>query len=111
MHLCRSIRLGDRLGTPWRAKGNFGLGSATAGEAEALSRDWVREGCQVATDGKILVSPDRMRQFRPPSFKSDLNKYQANSEQRVPGRSLGNGSQRASRYIGHAMNVIQNPCD
>jgi RHS repeat-associated protein len=37
-------------------KGNFGLGSATAEEAEALGKAWVGDGATVASDGKTLVS-------------------------------------------------------
>ena len=67
-------------------KGNFGLGSATAGETEALGRAWVGDGYRVASDGKTLISADGMRQFRPPSYKPNLGIYQANFEQRVPGQ-------------------------
>jgi hypothetical protein len=67
-------------------KGNFGLGSATADEAESLGRAWVGNGYRVASDGKTLVSRDGMRQFRPPSYKPTLGTYQANFEQRMAGQ-------------------------
>ena len=67
-------------------KGNFGLGSATTSETDALGRAWVGDGYRVASDGKTLISADGMRQFRPPSYKPNLAIYQANFEQRVPGQ-------------------------
>jgi hypothetical protein len=67
-------------------KGNFGLGSATAEDAESLGRSWVGDGYRVASDGKTLISQDGMRQFRGPSYKPNLGIYQANFEQRVPGQ-------------------------
>jgi hypothetical protein len=66
--------------------GNFGLGSATASEADALGRAWVGEGYTVASDGKTLVSADGLRQYRPPSFKPNLGIQQANFERRFPGQ-------------------------
>jgi hypothetical protein len=66
--------------------GNFGLGSATADEAASLGKSWVGDDCRVASDGKTLISEDGMRQFRPPSYKPSLGRYQANFEQRVPGQ-------------------------
>jgi hypothetical protein len=65
-------------------KGNFGLGSATAEDAESLGRSWVGDGYRVASDGKTLISQDGLRQFRPPSYKPNLGIYQANFEQRIP---------------------------
>src|SRR5205807_1099820 len=65
-----------------KGKGNFGLGTATAEEAETLGKAWVGDGAQVATDGKTLVSSDGLRQYRPPSFKPNLGKTQANFESR-----------------------------
>jgi RHS repeat-associated protein len=65
-----------------RGRGNFGLGSATADDAARLGRAWVGEGYKVASDGKTLISRDGLRQYRPPSFKPALNRFQANFEQR-----------------------------
>jgi RHS repeat-associated protein len=67
-------------------KGNFGLGSATAGQAEELGKAWVGEGYRVAGDGKTLVSADGLRQFRPPTYKPNLGIYQANFEGKVAGQ-------------------------
>jgi filamentous hemagglutinin len=71
---------------PQLAKGNFGLGSATASEAQSLGEAWIGEGYRVASDGKTLISQDAMRQFRPPTYKPDLGIYQANFEQRIAGQ-------------------------
>ena len=47
------------------------------------------------SDGKTLISTDGMRAFRPPSWKPDLGKFQANFEYWVDGqvtrRPIGNG--------------------
>jgi hypothetical protein len=64
-------------------KGNFGLESATAKDAEVLGRSWVGEGYRVVSDGRTLISQDGLRQFRPPSYKPSLGIYQANFEQRL----------------------------
>ena len=74
-------------------KGNFGLGSASASDAMRLGRSWVGDGYKVASDGKTLISSDGLRQFRPPSLKPNLNKTQANFEQRwePSGQWQGNG--------------------
>jgi type VII secretion system ESX-1 substrate len=63
-------------------KGNFGIGSATAAEAEELGRAWVGARYHLASDGKTLVSENRLRQYRPPSYKPKLGKAQSNFEQR-----------------------------
>jgi hypothetical protein len=73
-----------------RGKGNYGLGSGTSREADALGRDWVGQGHTVANDGKTLVSSDGLRQYRPPSFKPNIGRHQANFERRFEGqRSRG----------------------
>jgi filamentous hemagglutinin len=76
-----------------RGKGNFGLGSGTRAEAERFGRAWVGDGYEVARDGKTLISADRLRQFRPTSFKPNLGIEQANFERRLvsEGQWLGNG--------------------
>lgn len=48
---------------------------------------WVGEGYTVASDGKTLVSADKFRQYRPPSYKPNLGKTQANFEQRIPNQT------------------------
>ncbi|MBO0880215.1 MAG: hypothetical protein J2P17_07635 [Mycobacterium sp.] len=76
-----------------KGKGNFGVGSGTALEANEAGLSWVGPNATVASDGKTLVSADGMRQFRPPTFKPGLGRYQSNFEWRnVPsGRWQGNG--------------------
>ena len=44
---------------------------------------WVGTGYRVASDGKTLVSSDGLRTFRPPSYKPQLRKVQANFESRA----------------------------
>ncbi|GHU15428.1 hypothetical protein AGMMS50225_28660 [Betaproteobacteria bacterium] len=50
-----------------KGKGNFGLGQATASEADVLGRLRVDPNYRIASDGKTLVSSDGMRTYRPPS--------------------------------------------
>lgn len=65
-------------------KGNFGLGSATRAEADKFGKSWVGDGYEIASDGKTLVSADKLRQYRPPSEKPRLGKSQANFEKKFP---------------------------
>lgn len=67
-------------------KGNFGVGSATLEQSEVLGKAWVGNGYKVASDGKTLVSANRLRQYRPASWKPSQGKWQANLEQRFPGQ-------------------------
>ena len=67
-------------------KGNFGIGTATREESEMMGKAWVGKGGKVASDGKTLVSADKLRQYRPPSYKPRLGKTQANFEQRFSGQ-------------------------
>ena len=65
-----------------RGKGNFGLGSASAVQADDLGLAWVGPNYRVASDGKTLISADGLRQYRPPSYKPNLGRTQANFETR-----------------------------
>ena len=80
-------QMASMLGEAATKKGNFGIGSGTAAEAEALGRAWVGPGYRVASDGKTLKSIDGLRQYRPPSYKPKLGRYQANFERRFEGQS------------------------
>ena len=66
-------------------KGNFGIGTATAEQSEAMGKAWVGDEYHVASDGKTLVSNDGLRQYRPPTYKPKEQKVQANFEWRVRG--------------------------
>lgn len=77
-----------------RGKGNFGLGKGTLSQATRAGELWVGDGYRVASDGRSLVSRDGLRVYRPPSWKPDLGKYQANFEYWLEarvGKPLGNG--------------------
>jgi hypothetical protein len=65
-----------------KGKGNFGIGSGTAGQAETAGRAWVGDGSRLASDGKTLLSRDSLWQWRPPSYKPKLDKWQSNFESR-----------------------------
>jgi len=64
-------------------KGNFGVGSLTMEQSEVAGRAWVGRGAKLASDGKTLVSADKLRQYRPASFKPNLGRVQANLEWRL----------------------------
>jgi RHS repeat-associated protein len=78
-------------------RGNFGLGSATREQADAAGKAWVGPGFRKITTKKgqvIYISRDGLRQYRTPSYKPKLGKYQANLEWRDNARgewSGGNG--------------------
>jgi filamentous hemagglutinin len=55
-------------------------------DANALGTAWVGENYQIASDGKTLISENGLRQYRPPTYKPNLNRYQADLEQRLPGQ-------------------------
>ena len=78
-----------------RTKGNFGIGSSSTKEALRLGKDWVGSGYRVITQGgkTIWQSKDGLRQFRLPSYKPFLDKFQANFEWRLEGvkQWIGNG--------------------
>jgi hypothetical protein len=76
-----------------KGKGNFGLGAGTFDEAMTAGKSWVGDGFKIASDGKTMISADGLRQFRPPSFKPNLEKTQANFEWRNvnKGQWQGNG--------------------
>ena len=62
--------------------GNFGLPARTRVDAEVLGLAWVGEGYRVASDGRTLISANELKQYRPPSWKQGLGRYQANLEWR-----------------------------
>jgi len=87
MVLDAGIDLGKIMGILREAaagKGNFGLGEGTAAEAAAAGKAWVGEGAKVNSDG-IMVSQDGLKQYRPPTFKPNEGKVQANFESRPQG--------------------------
>jgi hypothetical protein len=75
--------LGGVLRDAAKGKGNFGIGSGTRAQAGTAGRAWAGDGYTVASDGKTLVSRDGLRQFRPPSYKPNLDRWQANFEERL----------------------------
>ena len=66
-----------------RGKGDFGVGSFSAAEANLLGEAWVGPGSTVARGGAAKVSADRLRQFRPPTYKPSQGRAQANLEWRT----------------------------
>ena len=78
-----------------KGTGNYGLGTAGRADAMRLGESWVGEGATVRSDG-IMISADKLRQFRPPSAKASpfaTTGTQANFELRSQpfGPWAGNG--------------------
>ena len=63
-------------------RGCFGLGSASYAEANLAGSKWVGENYRVSSNGRMWISADGLRQYRLPSYKPKLKKYQANFESR-----------------------------
>ena len=82
-------QLSDQLRRAAREVGlkNFGVGSATREQADVMGRAWVGDGHSIASDGKTLVSSDKLKQYIPPAAKNRSNKaitgVQANLERRL----------------------------
>ncbi|WP_236775982.1 hemagglutinin repeat-containing protein [Agrobacterium radiobacter] len=68
-----------------KGKINFGMGSFNEKQTMAMGEAWVGPGYRITSNG-YYESADRLRQFRPPSYKDKLGKIQANFEQRLPGQ-------------------------
>lgn len=69
----QAAELGNTIGTLREASqgvGNFGLGEATTKISNKLGKIWVGENATLASDGKTLVSADKLKQYRPPSAKN-----------------------------------------
>jgi hypothetical protein len=85
----RELELAGMLGKAASNKGFSGIGAATQAEADLMGKAWVGDGYTLASDGKTMISKDKLRQFRPPSFKPNLPAqyggpgYQANFEWRL----------------------------
>ncbi|CAH1520231.1 Type IV secretion protein Rhs [Vibrio owensii] len=90
-------KMSGQLRDASKGKGNFGLGDTTREEAESLGNAWVGKDPTLASDGKTLVSKDKLRQYRPPSKKPNSKHaktgIQANLESRykAEGRWQTNG--------------------
>lgn len=69
-----------------KGKGNFGMGAATFEQARVMGEAWVGSGFRASTNGKALISLDGMKQYRIPSYKPNLNKFQANFERKFEGQ-------------------------
>jgi YD repeat-containing protein len=70
----------DMLQQAARGKGNFGIGSATEKDADALGQAWVGKGAHLSRNGKAWVG-ENGRIYRPGTYKPKLGKTQANLEQ------------------------------
>jgi hypothetical protein len=86
------LKYNPKKGRPY----DFPLGSITRAEADMLGRAWVGEDIVpvIGRDGKkFFISKDGLTQYRPPDFKPDLNKFQANFQKRLEpeGTWLSNG--------------------
>ena len=75
-------RINNVLKNASKGNGFYGLGEASAYEANIAGAKWVGKGYRVSSDGKAWISSDGLRQYRLPSYKKNLNKTQANFESR-----------------------------
>ena len=80
-------KMSNMLRSAAAGKGNFGIGSATAKQSDAMGQAWVGKGHRVSeSDGRTLISKDGLRQYRPPSAKNSEHAktgVQSNFEQRL----------------------------
>ncbi len=101
--LSRIVKTGTKITDEWaylsgalrqasKEKGNFGIGVATQEQATAMGYAWVGKGYKVSRDGTALISANGMRQYRPPTFKKNLGKKQANFQRKFDGQ-ISNGWQ------------------
>ncbi len=78
--------LSGMLRNALNGKGNFGIGSGNREQAQAMGEAWVGSGYTTASNGKILISADGLRQYRPPATKENspfaATGTQANFERR-----------------------------
>ena len=78
--------LSGKLRDAANGKGNFGIGSGAREQSDAMGDAWVGDNPTVASDGRTLVSEDKLRQYRPPSEKPNSDHastgVQSNFEQR-----------------------------
>ncbi|WP_443070994.1 RHS repeat-associated core domain-containing protein [Streptomyces sp. NBC_01476] len=85
----REVELARMLSDAARQKGMSGVGTVSKAEAEMMGAAWVGPGYRLAKDGRTMISKDKLRQYRPPSFKPNRPAeyggpgYQANLEWRV----------------------------
>jgi len=79
-------KLSGQLRDSVKGKGNFGIGSGTREQSDALGDAWVGKNPTTASDGRTLVSEDKLRQYRSPNEKPNSNHsptgVQSNFEQR-----------------------------
>jgi hypothetical protein len=61
---------------------NFGLGSATQEQSDAVGQAWVGGNARLTSEGKSFMSEDGVRQYRRPSYKARLGMVQSNLESR-----------------------------
>jgi hypothetical protein len=76
------------------AKGSFGLGSATQGQAVAAGRAWPGDNATLASNGETWVGQNVLRQFRPPGYKPILGLWRTSFEWRVVSRGAWSGNGR-----------------
>jgi RHS repeat-associated protein len=97
VNITRTVAVNAKIANDWaqlsgalrqasKGKGNFGIGSATREQADAMGKAWVGSSYHISSDGKALISADGMRQYRSPILKPDLGKTQANFQRRFEGQ-------------------------
>jgi filamentous hemagglutinin len=69
-----------------QGKINYGMGSFDNEQTLVMGTAWVGPNYRITSKG-LWESSDGLRQFRPPTYKPQLGKFQANFEQRLPNQS------------------------
>ena len=67
-------RLVGILRAALRGTGDFSLGKASRRIADLLGRAWVGPGAGLSSGGTAWISKDKLRQYRPPSYRAVVNK-------------------------------------
>jgi hypothetical protein len=85
MHILRRAADAVYRTNPANPINNFNVGIVTRAEADLLGRAWVgNEATKLVEDGlEFFVSQDRLTMYRPPTFKPQLNRFQANLQRRL----------------------------
>jgi hypothetical protein len=78
-------------------KGNFGVGSASQADAMRIGQSWVGEGSR--TSGNILISKDGLRQFRPPSLKSNSTQATTGTQANFEWRNVNSGQWQGNGHL------------
>lgn len=87
--------------------GNGSAGAATAAEVMMAGRAWIGRGFRITSLGS-WESANGLRHFRPPTFKPNETKWQANFEQRITPNGKWSGNAHVDILDPHASSQAAN---